>query len=78
MQSIRAAFFSTDLSSRGKRRKVVALIIGLLERIRAAEQSYIDRMPINLQQSDAYDTAESSICQLDEAIDVVSSVYDDD
>jgi len=77
MQSIRAAFFSADLSSRGKRRKVVALIIGLLERIRAAEQSYIDRMPVNLQQSDAYDTAESSICQLDEAIDMVSSVYDD-
>jgi len=77
MQSLKSAIVLVDLSSRGKRRKVATLIIGLLERIRAAEQSYIDRMPINLQQSDAYDTAESSICQLDEAIDAVSSVYDD-
>jgi len=76
MQSLKAAFVSADLSSRGKRRKAVTLVIGLLERIRAAEQSLIARMPLNLQSSDAYDIAEYFIDALDEAIDVISSVYD--
>ena len=76
MQSIKVALASADLSSRGKRRKVVKLVIDLLERIRAEEQKFIVRMPLNLQSSDAYDTAEYSIDVLNEAIDVVSSVYD--
>jgi hypothetical protein len=76
MQSIKAVFASADLSSRGKRRKVVALVIGLLERIRAEEQMLIVRMPLNLQSSEAYDAADYSIGMLDDAIDVVSSVYE--
>jgi hypothetical protein len=74
--SLKSSFVSADLSSRGKRRKVVTLIIGLLERLRAEEQMFIVRMPLNLQGSDAYDAAEYSIDILDETIDVISSVYD--
>ena len=74
--SLKTAFVSADLSSRGKRRKVVTLIIGLLKRLRAEEQMFIVRMPLNLHGSDAYDAAEYSIDILDETIDVISSVYD--
>ena len=77
MQSIKESLALADLSSRGKRRKAITLVIGLLERIRAEEQCFIVKMPLNLQGSDAYETAEYSIDMLDEAIDVVSSVYDD-
>ena len=48
MQSTKATFTTVDLSSRVKRRKVVTLIIGLLERIRTAEESYMARVPLNL------------------------------
>jgi len=74
--SLKSAFVSADLSSRGKRRKVVTLIIGLLERLRAEEQMFMVRMPLNLQSSGAYDAAEYSIETLDETIDVISSAYD--
>ena len=76
MKSLKMAIMSADLSSRGNRRKAVGLVVGLFERIRAAEQSLIARMPLNLQGSDAYDIAEYFIDALDEAIDVISSVYD--
>jgi hypothetical protein len=76
MQSLKTAIVSVDLSSRGKRRKVITLVIELFERIRAAEGMFIERIPLNLHNSDAYDTAEQSIDLLDEAIDVVSSIYD--
>jgi hypothetical protein len=56
---------------------VVTLVISLLERIRAAERTFMERMPLNLKSSDAYDIAEHSIDMLDETIDVISSVYDD-
>ena len=77
MQSLKTAIVSADLSSRGRRRKVITLVISLLERIRAAERTFIERMPLNLKGSDAYDIAEHSIDMLDETIDVISSVYDD-
>ena len=76
MQSLKTAIVSADLSSRGKRRKVITLVIELFKRIRAAEGMFIERMPLNLQNSDAYVTAEYSIDLLDEAIDMISSIYD--
>jgi hypothetical protein len=76
MQAIKAAFASIDLSSRGKRRKVITLVIGLLDRIRAAELMYIVNMPVNLQNSAAYEAAECYIEILEESIDMISSVYD--
>jgi hypothetical protein len=76
MMTTKNLFMSADLSSRGKRRKVVILVIDLLMRIRTAEQTLIERMPLNLHGSTAYDTAEYAIDILDEVIDVISSVYD--
>jgi len=67
---------SVDLSTRGKRRKMITLVIDLLKRIRSAEQALLERMPLNLHASDVYDTAEYAIDILDETIDVISSVYD--
>jgi len=76
MRELKQVFTTLDLSSRGKRRKVVAIVVGLLERIRAEEQMFLVRMPLNLQGSDAYDVADNYIGMLDDAIDMVSSVYD--
>jgi len=73
---LKTALDAIDLSSRVKRRKAAALASGLLERIRAAEEAYMERIPVNLQASDAYDMADNSIGLLDEAIDLVGSVYD--
>jgi len=76
MMTTKNLFMSADLSSRGKRRKVVILVIDLLKRIRTAEQTLIERMPFNLHGSTAYETTEYTIDILDEVIDVISSVYD--
>jgi hypothetical protein len=64
------------LSTRRKRRKAAALAATLLERIRVAEEAYMERIPENLQGSDAYGDADFSIGLLDEAIEAVGSVYD--
>ena len=76
MQPIKTAIASADLSTRGKRRKTVTLIAGLLERIRTAEEAFMEGMPLNLQGSDAFVNTEYSIALIDEAIDVISSIYD--
>jgi hypothetical protein len=67
---------SVDLSSRGKRRKAITLVIGLLMEIRAGEQTLMLQMPLNLQGSVVFETAEYAIDIIDEAIDIISSVYD--
>ena len=76
MQISKTVFDAADLSSRAKRRKTAALVAGLLERIRAAEEAYMLRVPENLQSSGAYENAEHSIGLLDEAIDAVNAAYD--
>jgi hypothetical protein len=55
---------SIDVSTRGKRRKAMGLVIDLLEKIRIAEELYMERTPINLQSSRAYSEADYT----DEAI----------
>ena len=64
---------SFDVSSRSKRRKATALVIGLLELIRAAEEAYICRVPENLQAGDAFANAELS---LDAIIDAIAGLAD--
>ena len=76
MHGIKEAFDAADLSSRAKRRKAAALAARLLERIRDAEEAYMGRIPINLQNSEAYDNADCSIALLDEAIDVIGTVFE--
>ena len=52
---------SVDISTRGKRRKAMALVIELLEKIRHAEERYLERIPLNLQSGSAYSDAEYSV-----------------
>jgi hypothetical protein len=73
---LKSALDTLDLSSKAKRRKAAALVSSLLERLRSAEEAYMERIPESLQASDAYDNADNAIALLEEAIDLVSSVYD--
>jgi hypothetical protein len=64
-----------DLSTRGRRRKMVKAHIQGLEQIKTAEETYRDKIPTNLQNSSSYDNAEQSISLLDEAIDLLASAF---
>jgi hypothetical protein len=59
---------SIDVSTRGKRRKAIYLVIELLEKIRNAEERYLERIPLNLQSSSAYSSADESIYTIINAI----------
>ena len=65
-----------DYSTRRKRKTAINHMVSQLECISAAEAACRDNIPLNLQNSDAYDTADSYIDLLDEAIDILGSVYD--
>ena len=65
----------SDFSTRRKRRAALFSIISALEQMSQAEESYRDNMPPNLLNSNAYDTVDYYIGLLDEAIDVLRSVY---
>ena len=67
----------SDYSTRHKRRAALFSIVSTLEQISQAEEAYRDNMPLNLQNSDAYDYIGYYIDLIDEAIDVLRSVYDD-
>jgi hypothetical protein len=73
----RNAFHLTDCSTRRKRRAVLASSLRLLEQLSLGEAAYRDNMPPNLMASDAYEMADYYVSLLEEAIDVLRSVYDD-
>jgi hypothetical protein len=73
----RKAIQPIDCSTRRKRRAVLASSLRLLEQISAGEAVYRDNMPPNLMTSNAYDMADYYVSLLEEAIDVLHSVYDD-
>jgi hypothetical protein len=66
-----------DCSTRRKRRAALIFTLDILEQISLGEATYRDNMPLNLQGSDAYDFADYNVSLLEEAIDVLHSVYDD-
>jgi len=66
---------SLDVSSRGKRRKAVAIILALLERVCDAEKMYMERMPLNLQATEAYAIADDCVDTITEAIACLSDLY---
>jgi len=76
MRELKSLLGIIDLSNRAKRRKAAGLSAMLLERIQAAEEAYMGRIPDNLHGSEAYENAECSIGLLDDAIDMVASVYE--
>jgi len=67
--------YSPNLSSRRQRRAAIQAIIRQLERIRENEDIYRDNIPENLHGGNAYEVAEQSVIILEEAIDILSSVY---
>ena len=67
----------TDCSTRRKRRAALASSLCLLEQISLGESAYRDNMPPNLVGSDAFDMADHYVSLLEEAIDLLHSVYDD-
>jgi len=66
---------SVDISTRPKRRRAVSLIIGLLERIRESEEMYLERVPLNLQDSEIAAAADDSVSYLVDAISSLSDAY---
>ena len=62
-------------STRPKRRKAVAVIVDQLERIRDAEQTYLDNMPENLSESERAENAKESISILDDVIDQLGTAF---
>jgi len=75
MNTTKAMLPSLDVSTRGKRRKAVALIVDMLGKIHDAEYDYMERMPQNLRSSPAYDAAEYSLDFLVEAINDLADAY---
>jgi len=50
-----------SLSTRAKRRKALDLVINELDKIRAAEEAYMERIPENLRGSAAYAAADDCV-----------------
>lgn len=75
MVTLSSAFGTLDISTRPKRRQVVALIIMELSRLRLQEEAYMQRIPQNLQYSEAASAAEDSIDLLTDAIDALEDAY---
>lgn len=66
---------TVDVSSRPKRRKAVSAIIATLAFIRDEETAYMERIPQNLQDGDAYAAADSAVEFLTEAIDLLMDAF---
>jgi len=64
-----------DVSSRFRRRKILAILCTALQDIRDAEYQYMERIPQNLESSEAYGNAESAVEQLDEVLELIRDVY---
>ena len=61
--------------TRGKRRCHVGSIILHLEAIKQHEEVYLAKIPENLQSGQAYEDAELTIDNLDQAIDLLRDAY---
>lgn len=62
------ALHKQDFATRQLRRKATTKLITQLEAIIDAEQQYKDNIPINLQNSSIYETAEQAVSALEEAL----------
>ena len=67
--------YSPDLSTKRKRRTAIGNIIQLLERVKTNEERCRDNIPDNLQAGPAFDNAEQCISLLEEAIELLDSIY---
>jgi len=65
----------SDYSTRRQRRTAVCSLIQQLEQIKAAEERCRDNTPENLQGSMVFESADQCVTLLDEAIDLLGSIY---
>jgi len=73
MNRFKSIIDSLDVSTRRKRRKSVVLVVEMLEKIRFAEEGYMERMPLNLHGSQSYADADYSV---DCIIDAIVALWD--
>jgi hypothetical protein len=66
---------SPDYSTKRKRRAAIQSIVMQLQQIKDAEERYRDNIPDNLQASVVYETAEQCVSLLDEAAELIDSIY---
>jgi len=59
---------SIDVSTRGKRRKATMFAVELLDKIRHAEERYMETIPINLRSGAAYFEADYTVDTIINAI----------
>jgi hypothetical protein len=64
-----------NLTTRAGRRKQTKLHIEGLEAIKSGEDIYREKIPVNLQNSIVYERAEENISLLDEAIEILRTVF---
>jgi hypothetical protein len=64
-----------DYKTKRQRRTAMKAILPQLEQIRAAEEQSRDNIPENLRGSSVFDVADQCVCLLDEAIEILGSIY---
>jgi hypothetical protein len=62
-------------TTRRQRRTAIKAMMRQLEHIKGAEERYMDAIPENLQGSVVFDNAEQSVSLLDEAIELLETIY---
>ena len=65
---------SPDLATKRQRRVAVSKVIHQLERIKVSEEYCRDRIPDNLQNSPAFESADRWVAGLEEVIDLLASL----
>lgn len=66
---------SDTVATRRQRRNTVSSLIRQMEQVRDAEERYRDNIPENLQGSVVYDSADQSVSLMNEAIDLLETIY---
>jgi hypothetical protein len=64
-----------NLRTRKGRRKQMKIHIEGLEAIKSGEENYREKIPVNLQNSIVYESAEANISLLEEAIEILATVF---
>lgn len=73
--SFKKSAWAADYASKRQRRAAVQSVMKQLELIKAAEEQCRDNMPENLHGSVNYENAEQCVSLLEEAIELLESVY---
>lgn len=66
---------SIAIATRPQRRKALISLVQQLADILEEEMGYMSRIPINLQESSRYESAEATVSILEEALDLLNEAY---